>query len=211
MMRGPMTLGLLLTLAAITPGAACRTASARRSPPPAPVRNVDSEARAPVGAQAEAAAPSAAPAAPAGSDNLQAGIALFQRGEYARAEEVLREAIGPQASAYLAATLAKQRKYAEAESPARAALEANPLDEVAVPALGASFVGQHKFDEAIARMTEVLSEKPDFAYAYFWRGQAYYGSKRADRMVSDFQTFLKLAPTAPEAPVVRQLLASLGR
>jgi hypothetical protein len=29
-------------------------------------------------------------------------------------------------------------------------------------------------------------------------------------MVSDFETFLKLAPNSPEAPVVRQLLRSLG-
>ena len=52
--------------------------------------------------------------------------------------------------------------------------------------------------------------KGDLAYAYFWRGQAYYGKKRADQMVSDFETFLKLAPKAPEAPVVRQLISSLG-
>lgn len=77
-------------------------------------------------------------------------------------------------------------------------------------ALGAALVGQRRFDEAIGRMTEVLTKKPDLAYAYFWRGQAYYGDKKADRMVADFETFLKLAPNSPEAPVVRQLLRSLG-
>mgnify|MGYP003522454285 CR=1 FL=1 len=30
----------------------------------------------------------------------------------------------------------------------------------------------------------------------------------ADRMVADYETFLKLAPKAPEAPSVQQLLAS---
>ena len=57
---------------------------------------------------------------------------------------------------------------------------------------------------------EIIKRKADFAYAYFWRGQAYYGKKRADKMVSDFETFLKLAPKSPEAPIVRQLLSSLG-
>jgi tetratricopeptide (TPR) repeat protein len=153
----------------------------------------------------------AAPApAPAPADSLQTGIALFQRGEYAKAEATLRAATGPDASAYLAASLAKQKKYAEAEAPAKAALEANPANEVALAALGESLVGQHKFDDAIDKMSDAIKRKADFAYAYFWRGQAYYGKKRADKMVSDFETFLKLAPKSPEAPIVRQLLSSLG-
>jgi tetratricopeptide (TPR) repeat protein len=148
--------------------------------------------------------------APAPVDSLQSGIALFQQGQYARAEETLRTASGPEADAYLAASLAKQKKYAEAEAPARAALEANPLHDVGVAALGESLVGQRKFDEAIEKMSDVIKRKPEFPYAYFWRGQAYYGKKKADRMVEDFQTFLKLAPKSPEAPIVRQLLSSLG-
>lgn len=148
--------------------------------------------------------------AAARADDLQSAIALFQRGEYAKAEAALRAATGPDASAYLAAALAKQKKYAEAEAPARAALEANPMNEVALAALGESLVGQRKFDEAIEKMSDAIKRKSDFAYAYFWRGQAYYGKKKADRMVSDFETFLKLAPKSPEAPIVRQLLSSLG-
>ena len=147
--------------------------------------------------------------AAARADDLQSAIALFQRGEYAKAEVALRGATGPDASAYLAAALAKQKKYAEAEAPARAALEANPMNEVALAALGESLVGQRKFDEAIEKMSDAIKRKSDFAYAYFWRGQAYYGKKKADRMVSDFETFLKLAPKAPEANSVRQLLGGL--
>lgn len=156
------------------------------------------------------AAALALPVAVVAADDLQSGIALYQKGEYARAEEVLRAASGPEASAYLAASLAKQKKYAEAEASARSALEANASHEVALAALGESLVGQRKFDEAIDKMSEAIKKKGDFAYAYYWRGQAYYGKKKADRMVEDFQTFLKLAPKAPEAPVVRQLLSSLG-
>jgi len=186
----------------------CRTASAHRAPAPAAGRADTTEAPTPAAARADANVTPAPALAPA--DSVQTGIALFEQGEYARAEAALRESSGPEASAYLAGSLAKQRKYPEAEAPARAALDANPLHEVAVSALGASLVGQRRFDEAIAKMTDVLTKKPDLAYAYFWRGQAYYGSKRADRMVADFETFLKLAPNSPEAPVVRQLLRSLG-
>ena len=205
-----MSIAVLLALAHAA--GACRTASPRVVAAPAKRSAAANEASAPVMAQdAAVAAPASEPGpAPGSSDSLQAGIALFKQGEYARAEAVLREASGPEASAYLAASLAKQRKYTEAEAPAKAALEADPMNEVGVPALGAALVGQRKFDEAIARMTDVITRKPDFAYAYFWRGQAFYGSKTADRMVSDFETFLKLAPNSPEAPIVRQLLSSLG-
>jgi tetratricopeptide (TPR) repeat protein len=142
-------------------------------------------------------------------DHLQAGIGHFTRGQYAQAEAELRQASGPEASAYLAGALARQKKYAEAEAPARAALEASPVHEVAVAALGESLVGQKKHDPAIERMSAAIAAKGDLAYAYFWRGQAYYAKKQTDKMVGDFETFLRLAPKAPEAATVEQLLASL--
>ncbi len=144
-----------------------------------------------------------------GAEHLQAGIALFQQGKFAEAEARLRQATGTDASAYLAASLARQKRHAEAEAPARAALEANPLHEVALAALGESLVGQKKYDDAIARLTTALQAKPDIPYAYYWRGMAYYAKKQPDRMVGDFEAFLTLAPEAPEAPTVRQLLAGL--
>lgn len=147
-------------------------------------------------------------AAAAAPDDLQEGISLFQQGKFAEAESPLRRAEGPEASAYLAASLARQRKYAEAQAPALTALEANPTHEVAVAALGESLVGQKKYDEAVARLTTVVGARADLPYAYFWRAQAFNGLKKADRMVADYETFLKLAPKAPEAASVQQLLAS---
>jgi tetratricopeptide (TPR) repeat protein len=148
-------------------------------------------------------------AAPLPADQLQDGIALFQQGKYAAAESALRGAEGTEATAYLAASLARQRKYAEAEAPAKAVLEANPVHEVGVAALGESLIGQHKDDEAEARLSAALAAKSDLAYAYFWRAQAYRGQKKADRMVADYEVFLKLAPKAPEAASVRQFLSGL--
>ena len=49
----------------------------------------------------------------------------------------------------------------------------------------------------------------DLAYAYHWRGQAYQLKKQVARMVEDYQSFLKLAPEAPEAPAIKVLLAGL--
>lgn len=152
-------------------------------------------------------APRAA-AAPA-PDELSDGIDLYQQGKFAEAEAVLRRASGPEASAYLAGSLAKQRKYADAEAPAKAALEANGTHEIAVAALGASLVGQGKFDEAVTRLSSAITARADLAYAYYWRAQAFQQQKKADRMVADYEAFLRLAPRAPEAATVQQFLSTL--
>jgi len=144
-----------------------------------------------------------------GADDLEAGISLYQQGKYAEAAAQLADAPGAEAKAYLAASLAKQKKYGEAESAAKAALADRATDELAVAALGESLVGQKKYDEAMDRMSAAIKGRADLAHAYYWRGQAYYSKKQPDRMVSDFETFLKLAPKAPEANSVRQLLSGL--
>jgi tetratricopeptide (TPR) repeat protein len=142
-------------------------------------------------------------------DDLQTGIALYQQGKYVEAEGVLRRAAGPQAQAYLAASLAKQRRYAEALGPAEAALAEDPVHDVAVAALGESLVGQKKYDDAVGRLSSALAARPDLAYAYLWRGQAYQHQKQTARMIADFESFLRLAPKAPEAGAVKAVLSSL--
>jgi tetratricopeptide (TPR) repeat protein len=143
------------------------------------------------------------------ANDLQTGIALYQQGRYAEAEAALRSVPGAEASAYLAASLAKQKKFGEAEAPAKAALGENPGHDVAAAAIGESLVGQNKLDEAVDRLSAVIKANGGVAYAYYWRGKAYNGKKQQARAIDDFETFLKLAPKAPEAPAVQQLLAAL--
>jgi tetratricopeptide (TPR) repeat protein len=50
---------------------------------------------------------------------------------------------------------------------------------------------------------------PKNAYSYYYAGLAYNKLKRPDKMVQHFETFLKLAPNAPEAGKVRALLSSI--
>lgn len=139
---------------------------------------------------------------------LEQAIALYQQGKYADAERILRGLQGPDASAYLSVSLARQQRFAEAEAPASSALAANPTHSVAVEGLGQALVGQKKYDDAIARLSAVLAAKSDLAYAYYWRGMAYYNKKQPDKMIGDFESFLRLAPQAPEAATVRQLLST---
>lgn len=144
-----------------------------------------------------------------GGGDVKAGVALYEQGKYAEAEAALRGASGPEANAYLAASLVRQKKYEEAEEPAKAACDAEPSNEVGVGALGEALVHLKKYDEAVDRLSQSIKVEPDMAYAYFWRAQAYQGKKKVDRAVEDFNTFLKLAPRAPEAAMVRQTLSAL--
>jgi tetratricopeptide (TPR) repeat protein len=107
-----------------------------------------------------------------------------------------------------AQALVREKKFAEGETVAKEALAACPTHSQAAPALGDALVAQKKYDEAVERMTTVIQSKADLAHAYFWRAQAYHAKKQPDRMVQDFEAFLRLAPNAPEAPTVRQILAS---
>ncbi len=114
-----------------------------------------------------------------------------------------------QSKAVQAATLVSQNKLAEAEGPAKDALGACPGHAQAAQALGAALVGEKKYDEAVSRLEAVVAAKSDVAYAYYWLGHAYYNKKQADKMARNFDKFLQLAPNAPEAPAVKQLLAGI--
>jgi tetratricopeptide (TPR) repeat protein len=147
----------------------------------------------------------------AGAQDMGQGMALYNEGRYAEAEPIFRAAAptDPEGRAWLAATLVRLGRNAEAEAEAKAVLEANPVHPMAVRALGESLVMQEKLDEAVARMSAALEAKNDLAYAYYWRGQAYQRQKHVARMVDDYQAFLTLEPEAPEAPALKVLLASL--
>ena len=147
---------------------------------------------------------------PALAQDMGKGISLYNEGRYAEAEPVFRAApASPQAQAWLAATLVRLERPAPAEAQANAALKGDPVNAVAVAALGESLVVQNKLDPAIARMSAALAAKNDLAYAYYWRGQAYHRTKQIARMVDDYQAFLVLQPEAPEAPALKVLLGSL--
>ncbi len=148
-------------------------------------------------------------ASAAAAQDAAQGIALYNEGRYAEAEPVLRQAEGTEARAYLAATLERLARHAEAEAEARAALAADPVQPVAVATLGAALVVQNKLDEAITQMSAALAANAELADAYYWRGQAYQRTKQIARMADDYQAFLKLRPDAPEAPALKAVLAGL--
>jgi tetratricopeptide (TPR) repeat protein len=115
--------------------------------------------------------------------------------------------LGKQATT--AQSAAQSGRHADAVAAADKVLAACPTHPVAVAALGEGLFGQGKTDDVIARMSAALGANSKIPYAYYWRGKAYNAKKQQARMVDDLEAFLKLAPNAPEAGAVKQLLAAL--
>jgi tetratricopeptide (TPR) repeat protein len=68
---------------------------------------------------------------------------------------------------------------------------------------------QGDYAAAASDFESAIKLNPKNAYAYYYAGLAYNKLKRPDKMVQHFETFLKLAPNAPEAGKVRALLSSI--
>lgn len=68
-----------------------------------------------------------------------------------------------------------------------------------------------KTADAVAAFERCVELQPDFVYAHYQLGMAYNQQKRFDLTIVHLTRFLELAPQAPEAPQVRNLLEFLRR
>ena len=109
----------------------------------------------------------------------------------------------------LARVSIEKKQFERAEESLKSAREING-DNSDVPLYsGALKLAKREYQEAIKDLSDAIARKPDNAYAYYYAGLAYNAVKRPDKMVESFQTFLKLAPDAPEADRIRSLLRSV--
>lgn len=65
------------------------------------------------------------------------------------------------------------------------------------------------YADAGAAFTKASQLDPAFAAAYYYAGLAYSKVKRIDLMTTNFEKFVKLAPTAPERPEVESILRTV--
>jgi tetratricopeptide (TPR) repeat protein len=68
---------------------------------------------------------------------------------------------------------------------------------------------QKNYSAAAADLERAVEVTPTNANAHYYAGLAYNGLKKPDKMVNQFQTFLKLAPDSPNAAKVRSLLRAV--
>lgn len=72
---------------------------------------------------------------------------------------------------------------------------------------------RREFAAAAKAFDQCIAADPMQAYSYYHAGLAYYEIDRPDLMAARFETFIRLAPDAPERPQVEAILktASLRR
>ncbi len=105
---------------------------------------------------------------------------------------------------------------AEVTGKAQAAVDAGSKAVAASPGnfyaqfqLGLARSSAKDFKGAAAAFEDAININPSFAYAHYYAGMSYYSVRQIDRMAGHFNTFSKLAPTAPERPAVENIMRSL--
>lgn len=73
---------------------------------------------------------------------------------------------------------------------------------------GMLLLGRQQFGDAAGSLENYLQKNPDNAYAHYYAGLAYNGAKRPDKMLTQFELFLRLRPDAPEAKKVRAVIST---
>lgn len=105
----------------------------------------------------------------------------------------------------------KRSNYVEADKEIAAALSRDGRSAEAYYQRGIVRGYQKKTNEAIAALEKCLELNPLHAYGHYQLGLAYNAVKRKDLTIVHLEKFLTLAPLAPEAPQVRNLLNLLKR
>jgi tetratricopeptide (TPR) repeat protein len=148
------------------------------------------------------------------------GAANAQKKDYDKAVDNYKKSIEikPTAEAYngLANVYNAQKKFAEATA---ASTEATKLAAGAGGATGSPdamynqgviLFNQGKIDEAKPLFEQVIAAAPNNADAHYMYGMTLAGADPA-KAVSEFETYLKLAPTGKNAPLAKQFVDALKK
>lgn len=86
----------------------------------------------------------------------------------------------------------------------------NPLLGNAYYTLGLAYYNLNNQDLALTNFQNAITINPQHAYAHYFLGMTFYNKNKKDLAIEQLNIFLQLAPSAPEAPQVRSLLAQIG-
>jgi tetratricopeptide (TPR) repeat protein len=74
---------------------------------------------------------------------------------------------------------------------------------------GMALLARNDYGNALDAFTKATTLDQNFAAAYYNAGLAAYRVKRIDLMATNFNTFVRLAPNAPERPEVESILRTV--
>jgi tetratricopeptide (TPR) repeat protein len=101
------------------------------------------------------------------------------------------------------------RNFDAAQASVDQAVAATPSLPEAHYQRGLVLMARNDFGNAADSFTRATALDPNFASAYYYAGLANYRIKRIDLMGNNFNTFVKLAPNAPERPEVESILRTV--
>lgn len=106
--------------------------------------------------------------------------------------------------------LLNQKKFAQAEEHLRLALKKNDAAPTAHMYLGLALMSQQKLEEAEKElMLAVNSNSNEVAMAHRYLGGIYWGKRDYQRAADELETYLKLAPKAPDAERTKAAIKEL--
>lgn len=119
------------------------------------------------------------PVSASGVDDLKAGVAALQRNDVELARRLLSQAIG---SGTLAPDQLAEAYWGRASARFRSEVQKSQEGK------------QPSYDSTLADADQAVRLKPDFADAYFLRGDTYFAKKDFRRSVPDYRKAIELKP-----------------
>lgn len=143
------------------------------------------------------------------------GVQYLILGQPGNAIEALRAAVKLEPEAVTVrlnygVALLNMRQFTEAELQLREALARNPAAATAHMYLGITLVNQRRYDEAEKSLLEAISKGGhNISQAHYYLGGIYWHKKEYKRAADELETYLKLAPKAPDAERIRATIRDL--
>jgi Tfp pilus assembly protein PilF len=145
------------------------------------------------------------------------GAAYNQGKNWRDAQSALQRAIqldpkAAQAYILLGATLNREKDYPGAEKALTQGFQLTPDPPDGAAAhyeLAFAYFSQGHWQEAESHAAKTIAAQPDFPLAHWLMAQIMLKNRDGQRAINEFQTYLKLDPTGPAAPSVRDVIPKI--
>jgi tetratricopeptide (TPR) repeat protein len=143
------------------------------------------------------------------------GAQYLKLGQLEQALEALRSAVKLAPEAFsprlnYGIALLNKKEFSQAEAELRRALKKNDSSPTAHMYLGMSLISLRKHDEAEKELQRAVTLGGDqMSLAHYYLGGIYWGRREYKRAADELETYLKLAPQAPDAERVRNTIKEL--
>lgn len=121
----------------------------------------------------------------------------------------LRDNDYPQALRGRADAQMAQKNYDGALSDYQKLLASSPDDIDITYQIGMALYYKENYSESINYLKKVLDARPQDPQIHYFAGWVYYKLKQYDQTIREFEIYVKLCPTCPEADKIKEILRSL--